>query len=68
MKPAHEVTADDLETQQAATIFGLASRYFEAAADMMRKGAPYRDPEVQRMVHAGYERLAEVRDKVAVGA
>jgi hypothetical protein len=37
-----------------------ASQCLEAAADMMSKGAPYSDPEVQRMVAHGRLKAAEL--------
>lgn len=63
MRTAPPIAADDLEAQQAATIFGHAAHYFAEAADMIFKGAPYRDPEVQRMITAGRLKLAELPDR-----
>lgn len=40
----NHVPHDDPETLEAATIFGHAAHFFNAAADMILKGAPYRDP------------------------
>lgn len=54
---------DDPETYEAMTIFGHAAHFFAAAADMLLKGAPYRDPEVQRMITAGRMKLAELPDR-----
>jgi hypothetical protein len=62
MKPTH-LADEDRETLEAAAIFGQAAHYFATAADMLSKGAPFRDPKVQHLISAGRVKLAELPDR-----
>ena len=54
---------EEHEVLKASAIFRIAANFFAEAADMMLKGASFRDPEVQRMVTAGKLKLAELPDR-----